>query len=273
MKQLLVLSGKGGTGKTTLASALIAIMEIEAFADADVDAPNLHLTQSFPPPTQEEAYYGMNKAIIDETQCTQCGLCQNACRFDAIKEYKVNAYACEGCALCAHICPVSAIKMQPNVAGYRTLYKDERVFSTANLKMGQGNSGLLVTEVKKALKPYSETYPYAIIDGSPGIGCPVIASISGVDYVLMVSEPSVSGLHDLSRVVKTTRKLGVPMMVCVNKYDVHLGNTQKIIDYCKEQVIPYVGSIPYDSRRMTDDKSTYSIAVHQLSENIKQMTK
>lgn len=249
MKELLILSGKGGTGKTTIASAFIKLGEIKAFADCDVDAPNLHLVINKMPEATTSDYYGMDKAEIDQSLCTECDLCRQHCRFDAIEirdKYRVNYYSCEGCGVCEYLCPVDAIKLKPDIAGELKLYEDDFVFSTAQLKMGNGNSGLLVTDVKKQLKERAEGVEIAIIDGSPGIGCPVIASLSGVDMVLIVTEPSISGISDMERIIKTARSFQTRIGVCVNKYDTNMENTEKIKEFCKNHQLAFLGQIPFD---------------------------
>lgn len=255
MKQLLILSGKGGTGKTTVASAFVKLSQAQAFADCDVDAPNLHLvTQNVVEP-QIEAYYGLPKAFIHTDTCVNCGSCNHHCQFHAIDKvdgaWKVNPYACEGCGVCAYVCPANAIAMQEAQAGEMQLYADERsVFSTAQLKMGSGNSGMLVTQVKKRMrfgaKDAGLDPEVAIIDGSPGIGCPVIASLSGIQLALIVAEPSVSGISDLERIIQTAEIFHVIPAVCVNKYDTNLENTEKIEEFCYKRDIPFVGRIPFD---------------------------
>lgn len=250
MKRLLILSGKGGTGKTTTAAAFIRFAQARAMADCDVDAPNLHLVsaQTVQPVISE--FLGGDKAGIDPAKCVGCGLCQKHCRFDAIEEkngrYTVNEYACEGCGVCDYICPQKAVTLRTDVAGRKELYLGETVFSTAALKMGRGNSGKLVTDVKMAMLKHAPDTPIAIIDGSPGIGCPVIASVSGMDLVLVVAEPSLSGISDLKRLVKTAKTFQAKLAVCVNKWDVSPENTCVIQDFCKEGSIPFVGKIPYD---------------------------
>ncbi len=249
MKELLILSGKGGTGKTTIAAAFIKLGGIKGYADCDVDAPNLHLVTHQESQPELSDYYGMDKAYIDNDICTNCDLCREHCRFNAIDlndGYKVNLYACEGCAVCKELCPVGAIEMQAYKAGDLKLYKGREIFSTAELKMGSGNSGLLVTEVKNTLKSHAEDLELAIIDGSPGIGCPVIASISGVDMVLIVTEPSISGINDMERIVKTAKRFNTKLAICVNKFDTNINNTEKIKAYCRENDINFVGLIPYD---------------------------
>ncbi|NMA18654.1 MAG: 4Fe-4S binding protein [Clostridiaceae bacterium] len=254
MKQLLILSGKGGTGKTTVASAFIKLSDAKAYADCDVDAPNLHLITEWTTQPEKKDYYGLDVAKIDDDLCTRCGQCEMHCRFDAIANditedgaYAVNPYVCEGCGVCEYVCPVGAIKMIPKIAGEMMLYQDdENVFSTAQLEMGSGTSGLLVTEVKKRMVANATNAPLAIIDGSPGIGCPVIASLSGVDMVLVVAEPSLSGMSDMERIIQTAKRSRTKIAVCVNKYDTGLENTEKIEAFCKQQALPFTGRIPFD---------------------------
>jgi MinD superfamily P-loop ATPase len=251
MKQLLILSGKGGTGKTTIASAFIKLSKAKAYADCDVDAPNLHLITEQSSEPRKTDYYGLPKAEISPELCIECDRCRQNCRFDSIsvdKKYKVDPFACEGCGVCEAVCPEEAITLKPAVAGELMLYANEReVFSTAQLKMGSGNSGKLVAEVKKQMKTSAVNTELAIIDGSPGIGCPVIASLSGVDMVLVVAEPSISGIGDLERIIKTAAKFGTKIAVCINKFDTNIENTEKIESFCKKQGLALTGKIPFDS--------------------------
>jgi MinD superfamily P-loop ATPase len=252
MKQLLILSGKGGTGKTTIASAFIKLGKVKAYADCDVDAPNLHLVMQRLVEPHCLDYYGLKKAKIDAELCIKCDLCRQSCRFAAIHildkngKYEVDDYACEGCGVCEAICPVQAVTLKPALAGELRLYKGETVFSTAKLKMGSGNSGLLVTDVKKRLKEGAINVDFAVIDGSPGIGCPVIASLSGVDMVLIVAEPSRSGLSDLERIIRTAEKFQIKIAVCINKYDTNIDITEEIAALCQKLKLPLVGKIPFD---------------------------
>jgi MinD superfamily P-loop ATPase len=192
-------------------------------------------------------YYGFGKAVIDDSKCIHCGRCEEACRFDAIQGGAVGLYECEGCGVCAEICPAQAIAMSDDSSGSLMLYKHgEKVFSTAQLKMGSGASGKLVTAVKKQLAKEAPDADFAIIDGSPGIGCPVIASISGADMVLIVAEPTISGMHDMKRIIDTAKHFGVSCAVCINKFDVNPDRTKEIENYCTDLAIPVIGRIPFD---------------------------
>ncbi len=264
MKKLLILSGKGGTGKTTAAAAFIHFAQARAIADCDVDAPNLHLVTEQEAAPLSSDFLGGEKARIQQDACIGCGICQQHCRFDAIVKtdgrYRVDEYACEGCGVCRHVCPQQAVSLHTDVAGTRFLYQGQQVFSTAALKMGRGNSGKLVTEVKRDMLRHAPETDLAIIDGSPGIGCPVIASISGVDFVVVVAEPSLSGIADLKRLVKTTQSFQTKLAVCVNKWDISPENTASIQAFCKENHLPFLGKVPYDKCASSAINSGRSIA-------------
>lgn len=262
MKKLLVLSGKGGTGKTTLTSAFIDFGFIKAVADCDVDAPNLHLVTKCNDGIEND-FYGLDKAYIDTRQCVKCGKCANVCEFSAIKQsgdqYIVDDIACEGCMTCQIVCPSNAISSIKDISGKTTLFTGKKTLSTARLKTGRGNSGKLVSEVKKNL--FKNTHEQlAIIDGSPGIGCPVIASINGVDYVIIVSEPTVSGLSDLERIAQICQTFGTGLGICVNKSDLSPSNTQHIKNFAIKNNIEFLGEIPYDMAVSNAINNGHSIA-------------
>lgn len=284
MKKLLVLSGKGGTGKTTLTRSLIELNNYIYFADCDVDAPNLELSFSLPL-KEEELFYGMSVAKINPEQCENCGLCQSYCRFDAIDlvndQYQINSNYCEGCSVCELMCPSKAIKMVDDPSGDLFLAQDEKhTLATAKLKMGKGNSGKLVTEVKKKIYRQMKLTDHCIIDGSPGIGCPVIASISGVDAVLIVAEPSISGISDLYRIVEVCQRFKVNFAVCINKYDINEKNTQAIKNYLTENNFTYAGQIKYsplinqalkENLLIKDLSLELQSSFQEISECVKQM--
>lgn len=257
MKQLLILSGKGGTGKTTVASSFIKLSGAKVYADCDVDAPNLHLIRGKEySSVKSDDYFAMAKAVINEQRCVGCGKCRDVCRFGAVEEvagkFRVNPFACEGCGVCAEFCGNGAIEMKPGLAGELSLYsKDDEVFSTAKLKIGSGTSGKLVAGVKKQMldgaKAAGVDSELAIVDGSPGIGCPVISSLSGVDMVLIVAEPSMSGISDMRRILKTASVFGTRAVVCVNKFNTNEERTKAIEDFCRDHKVAFVGKIPFDS--------------------------
>lgn len=253
MKQLVILSGKGGTGKTTVAASFIALARNKAFADCDVDAPNLHLVYATNIKPEIEDFCGYEKAKKYDVHCTGCGKCEELCQFGAIKDGVVNLYECEGCGVCEAFCPSlsedgkKAIRLEKNISGKTMLYKcDEDIFSSAELNMGNGASGKLVTQVRKNLYSSINGQEFVIIDGSPGIGCPVIASVTGVDMVLVVTEPTLSGMHDMQRIIEVARKFGASCAVCINKFNVNLANTQNIEEYCEQRNIMMMGKIPFD---------------------------
>lgn len=268
MKKLLILSGKGGTGKTTVASAFIYQLNLKSYADCDVDAPNLHITAGININPQKSDFYGMPKAFVDIDKCCECKRCMEVCKFNAITftdRINIDLFACEGCNVCKYVCSQDAIVMKETVSGETYIYDDEpvsgKVFSTARLKMGAGASGKLVTQVKKNMRVLKDN-DIAVIDGSPGIGCPVIASMSGVHMVLIVTEPSISGISDLKRILKTAKQFRTKSIVCINKYDINLENTQKIQNFCEENNIQIVGKIPYDnmaSKAINQGKSIIEI--------------
>ncbi|OPL10860.1 MAG: (4Fe-4S)-binding protein [Firmicutes bacterium ML8_F2] len=250
MKKITVISGKGGTGKTSLVGSFAALASKNAvFVDADVDAANLNLIMH-PQLLEEHEFTASQIASIELSECTQCGLCRDLCRFEAIsEEYVVDPVACEGCGFCSYTCPVEAIKMEDRVSG--KWFVSETPFGTlvhARLGIAEENSGKLVTAIRNrgAELAEAEEKDYLLIDGPPGIGCPVIASLSGVDAALIVTEPTVSGIHDLKRVLSVCRHFGITASVCVNRFDLDKEQTQAIDSFCRKEKINLAGKIPFD---------------------------
>ena len=265
MKKLLLLSGKGGTGKTTTAAAFIRFAGARAAADCDVDAPNLALVTGGYARTEARDFQGSDKAKIDESLCIGCGKCAELCRFGAISRAvggvcAVDELACEGCGLCVECCPAGAARLEPDVAGRLLVHSGGGAFAEAELRMGRGNSGKLVTEVKRALYGAAGEAELAIIDGSPGLGCPVMASMNGVSLALIVTEPSVSGLSDLGRLVRTASSARVRTAVCVNRADVDPDMAARIEDWCREQGVPFLGRVPFDPAAQRAINSGRSLA-------------
>lgn len=248
MKEIVVLSGKGGTGKTSIVGSLAALADSKVLADCDVDAADLHLILQ-PRDREEHEFWSGQTARIDPDKCTSCGLCQEQCRFDAIKDFTVNRVSCEGCGFCARICPAAAVTMEDNLAGH-WFVSDTKYGPLVQARLGiaQENSGKLVALVRQQARKMAENHglSYIISDGPPGIGCPVISSLSGADVALLVTEPTVSGIHDLERVLGVCHHFGVPALICINKYDINEDNTKQIESYCLKQGVEVAARIPYD---------------------------
>ena len=264
MKQLVILSGKGGTGKTSLTAAFAHLAHSgktpthAVLADADVDAPNLELVLH-PHQLEEHVFSGGAKAVIDPETCMGCGTCEQVCRFEAIippgknlnlVAYQVDPIACDGCAACVYQCPEQAIQMEQQTAG-RWFRSDSRYgpLLHAELYPTQENSGKLVTMVKQQarLLALDREAQLVIIDGPPGIGCPVISAASGADLALVVAEPTAAGIHDLDRVLKLAQHFRIPTLVCINKADIYPQGSEQIRRYCEQNQIEIVGNIPFDS--------------------------
>jgi MinD superfamily P-loop ATPase len=249
MKQLTVISGKGGTGKTSITASLAVIAKNVVVADCDVDAPDLHMLLH-PQIMEKQPFKGSKLAAIDSSKCTKCGLCRKSCRFDAISDkLTVDSIACEGCGVCALICPATAITLKERVSGNAYISTIPQGFmSHALLNPGEGNSGKLVTLVRQNAKNIAITKKLdaVIIDGSPGIGCPVIASISGVDAALVVTEPTLSGIHDLKRVLGLLNHFKVKPFVCINMHDINSNVTGQIQEFCRSNSVEVLGLLPYD---------------------------
>ncbi|KAF5436091.1 MinD superfamily P-loop ATPase, contains an inserted ferredoxin domain [Candidatus Methanophagaceae archaeon] len=254
MKQITVISGKGGTGKTTLVGSFAALAENKVIADCDVDAPDLHLLVH-PEIIKKEEFKGVKVAVMDKTLCTECGTCEETCRFKAIASteesgYAVNPARCEGCGACVFTCPQEAVTLKERVSGYAFISKTNYgLMVHAQLNIAEEASGKLVTVVRNNAQQVAEkeSCELILIDGSPGIGCPVIASLTGVDLALIVTEPTMSGLHDLERIMDVTRYFGIGSAVCINKYDINEDNSARITEFCRQRGVEVVGKIPYDS--------------------------
>ena len=259
MKELVVISGKGGTGKTSIVAALAALAKKAVLADCDVDAADLHLVLE-PKVRQTNDFSGGKKASIIAEKCIGCGKCQDMCRFDAInfngpandtvdKTFTVDPISCEGCKVCVEFCPADAIEFNDSING-QWFISDTRFGPMVHAKLGiaEENSGKLVTVIRKEAKKIAQEQKkdLLIVDGSPGIGCPVIASITGADLVLVVTEPTLSGKHDLDRVSKLTASFGIETMVCVNKADVNPQITNQISEDAKKRGLKVIGKIAYD---------------------------
>ncbi len=248
MKKITVISGKGGTGKTTLTANFSALAKNHVIADCDVDAPNMHLLLN-PEVKKEESFSGGKLAHTDKEICTDCGLCYEHCRFNAVNEdFTINPVKCEGCSVCAEVCPVDAITMSPALTGQ--IYDSSTKFASmihAKLKAGAENSGKLVSEVRDRAekKAEAEEKDLVLIDGSPGIGCPVIASLTGVDMALIVTEPSKSGLSDLKRLVEMIDNFDLKAKVVINKYDLNENMADNIEKYCNKKGLDVLARIPF----------------------------
>ena len=249
MKELTIISGKGGTGKTSVVASFAVLARNKVMADADVDAADLHLILT-PEIKHEEDFKGGRTAQIDLERCIECGDCLERCQFNAISpDFVVDKIDCEGCGVCVYFCPVQAIDFPQNICG--KWYISETRFGPmvhARLHIAEENSGLLVSLVRNQAKVLAEEQGLdtIIVDGPPGIGCPVIASITGASAVLIVTEPTLSGLHDLERVGGLAAFFKIPTMACVNKFDLNEEMTDQIEDYCVKHQIEIVGRIPYD---------------------------
>ncbi|HUL30662.1 MAG TPA: ATP-binding protein [Thermodesulfobacteriota bacterium] len=250
IKQLAIVSGKGGTGKTTIAAAFASLAENKVMVDCDVDAADLHLLLQ-PKIVSQERYFGGRSPHVDLEKCTQCGLCTGVCRFNAIDGGVVDPISCEGCGFCSEVCPGNAIMMNEAFSGdwfaSETSYGP---FVHARLGIGEENSGKLVTVVRKQAMEIAKekNSELILIDGPPGIGCPVTASLTGVNLILAITEPTLSGIHDLERILKLAEHFKVPSMVCINKFDINLENSDQIVHYCENNGAKIVGKIPYEPK-------------------------
>ncbi len=278
MKQLCIVSGKGGTGKTSIVASFASLADNAVIADCDVDAPDLHLILK-PEIKEKMEFKGSKSAFIDENRCTRCGICEERCRFSAIdlENLEVSPILCEGCGVCETSCPEGAVTLQDRLSGYA--YLSETGYGPmahAKLNIAEEASGKLVTLVRENAKALAERYgkEHIIIDGPPGIGCAVIASLSGVDLALIVTEPTVSGIHDLERILGVTEHFGLLSIVCINKYDLNEVNTGKIEGYCQKNGIDVAGKISFDpvvTKAMVAEKPVVEFSDGGAAEEIKRL--
>jgi len=260
LKEIVVISGKGGTGKTSIVASFAALAKNAVLADCDVDAADLHLVLE-PDVKQTQDFSGGKRASIITEKCIGCGRCEEVCNFDAAvfngpandvveRTYTIDSIACEGCKVCVEFCPVDAIEFKDSVNG-QWFISDTRFGPMVHAKLGiaEENSGKLVSLIRKEAKRIAteQNKDLIIMDGSPGIGCPVIASITGADLVLVVTEPTVSGQHDLDRVVELTKHFGITTAICINKYDINLKIAEAIEKRASEKDLKVAGKISYDT--------------------------
>ncbi|MBU0693584.1 MAG: ATP-binding protein [Candidatus Omnitrophica bacterium] len=295
MKQIVIISGKGGTGKTVLTASFAALAKNAVFADCDVDAADLHLLLK--PTVKERHEFRSGKtAFIDKDKCVKCGKCIEICRFSAIsgisppaspakrgeqsggdaigEGFIVDEVSCEGCAFCSFVCPQGAIKMEENLSG-EWFISDTRFGPMVHAKLGiaQENSGKLVSLVRKQAKELAEKKKtdWVIVDGAPGIGCPVIASLSGIDCAVVVTEPTLSGLHDADRVIKVASHFMVPVKLVINKCDLNEKMTEKIEQYCYDNEIQLIGKLKFDKSvvaAMIEGKTIIEYAQSKIKDSI-----
>jgi len=289
VRQLVLLSGKGGTGKTSVTAAIAHLASAEAsvvIADADVDGANLELVLD-PRLVESHPFMGGQVAVIDPLRCSQCGVCEEVCRFSAVvsttDEYRIDPSACEGCAACLYRCPDQAIQMAERQAGL--WFRSETRFGPllhARLFAGAENTGKLVTEIREQSRRVCLVIDHdlVIVDGPPGIGCPSIAASTGVDLALLVTEPTASGIHDLRRALAMLEYFRVPALVLINKADINPRQARAIAAFCQERAVDLVGEIPYDTAvtgaivhgqpvTLDDPEGAVSAALHAVWEKVR----
>jgi len=253
MKEIVVISGKGGTGKTVITASMASLAKNKVMADCDVDASNLYLLLH-PEIKETHQFYAGTIPNMNVEICTNCGRCQEVCRFDAIKtvngQVTIDLVSCEGCGLCSRVCPVQAIKMEENHCGEWYVSKTKYgPLVHARLGIAEENSGKLVTLVRQNAQTIAEKNHLSliIVDGPPGIGCPLIATLTGADLAVIVTEPTLSGLHDLQRVIKVGKHFGIAMTVVINKFNINLKNSLMIEKWCGEHNITVIAKIHFDN--------------------------
>ena len=249
MKELVIISGKGGTGKTSLMAAFAALAKDRVLCDTDVDAADLHLLAN-PRVLQRTVFTSGHTARIDPDLCLECGLCRDLCRWNCIGDtFQIDPIGCEGCGVCVHFCPQNAIEFPENTCG-EWMVSDTRFGPMLHARLGiaEENSGKLVTLVRREARKLAEEKKLELIitDGPPGVGCPVIAAIGGADAVVIVTEPTVAGLHDMKRVADLADHFKVQVMICINKYDLNPEMTREIENFAQKRHSPCLGHIPFD---------------------------
>ncbi len=279
--QLTVISGKGGTGKTTIAVAISELKKNTTKVDCDVDAPNMYLYYENEQSKEmlKEDFSGGKTAIVDSILCDGCGLCQTVCQFEAIKDGHVLSLRCEGCGACTLICPQKAIKLvDEKTADIMIEELENGLLIHSKMEVGCEGSGKLITVLRKKAQGYP-TEGITVNDGSPGIGCPVISSVTAADAVLIVTEPTQSGVEDLKRVVQLCKQFGIKIFVCINKADINESITEGIQEYCRANELKCVGLIPYDETVLSSinelkpiiyyEESVANKAIREMWENMK----
>jgi MinD superfamily P-loop ATPase len=275
MKEITILSGKGGAGKTSVAAALASVAENAVFCDNDVDAADLHLIFN-PEILETYTFDSGSKAVINTEDCMNCGLCVDYCRFDAIHlnasgNLEVNHFQCEGCRLCERVCPSEAISIVRNENNFWYV-SDTRFGKLVHARMGAGeeNSGKLVTEVRRKAKEIAveSKADFIINDGPPGIGCSAIASVTGTDLVLLVIEPTLSGLHDAARLVELAESFKIPIQAVINKFDINFELTRKVEEYLSEKNIPLAGKLAFEPKMVESMVAEQTIVEFAPAENL-----
>lgn len=266
MKKVAFISGKGGTGKTTIAVSVAELEKQVIRVDCDVDAPNMYLYYNGEDTFKGE-FCGSEIAVVNPKKCIQCGKCDSVCKFDAIKKGKVDVLKCEGCGACMLVCPENAISLKEEKSADMYITKiPDGLISRAKMKPGADGSGKLITQIRKNVEEFENNSEYIIIDGSPGIGCAVIASITGNDVAIIVTEPTKSGMNDFIRVSKLCKFFNIPAFVCINKYDINEDVVCEIEDYCNKNEIEIVGKIPYDETIIKSINELKPIVYYEESE-------
>lgn len=279
MKEIVVISGKGGTGKTSLTASFATLEEQNVIVgDCDVDAADMHLLL-MPDFGSKKDFYSGEIAFIHEEDCISCGKCQEVCRFNAIDYingvYSVNSLNCEGCGYCARVCPSDAIENKSALVGDRYISRINTGSTMVHAKLhaGADNSGKLVAQVKNTAKGIAKekNVGWVLIDGSPGVGCPVVSSLTGADFVILVTEPSLSGLHDLKRVYQLVQKFGIKAGCIINKYNINTEISDKISEFLTENNITLLGKLPYDeifTEAMINGKTITNYKQNSLSQTV-----